>query len=41
MASERPKRREPLWTVSDETMRNWLKAAMRRAKDDGVHFLFR
>lgn len=37
MASERPKRREPLWAVTDETMRNWLKAAVRRATDDGVH----
>lgn len=37
MASERPRRREPLWSVTDETMRNWLKAAVRRAADDGVH----
>ncbi len=28
---------EPLWSVTDETMRNWLKAAVRRAADDGVH----
>ncbi len=38
MASERPKRREPLWSETDETMRNWLKAAVKRAADDGVHF---
>lgn len=38
MASVRPKRREPLWTATDETMRNWLKAAVRRAAEDGVQF---
>ncbi|MCW0345890.1 Tyrosine recombinase XerC [Pantoea ananatis] len=37
-ATERPRRREPLWSVTDETMRNWLKAAVKRANDDGVHF---
>lgn len=37
MATERPKRREPLWSVTDETMRNWLKAAVSRAAADGVH----
>lgn len=25
MVTTRPRRREPLWTVTDETMRNWLK----------------
>lgn len=30
--------REPLWAVTDETMRNWLKQAVRRAEADGVHF---
>ena len=34
----RPRRREPLWAVTDETMRNWLKQAVRRAEADGVHF---
>jgi len=38
MATERPKRREPLWSATDETMRNWLKAAVSRAAADGVHF---
>lgn len=38
LATERPKRREPLWSATDETMRNWLKAAVRRANEDGVHF---
>lgn len=33
-----PRRREPLWAVTDETMRNWLKQAVRRAEADGVHF---
>lgn len=31
-------RREPLWDVTDETMRNWLKQAVSRAAADGVHF---
>jgi len=38
LATERPKRREPLWSATDETMRNWLKAAVRRANEDGVFF---
>jgi len=38
LATARPKRREPLWAVTDETMRNWLKAAVVRASADGVHF---
>lgn len=38
MATERPRRREPLWAATDETMRNWLKAALARARADGVHF---
>ena len=38
LATERPKRREPLWSATDETMRNWLKAAVRRANDGGVFF---
>lgn len=32
------RRREPLWPVTDETMRNWLKQAVKRAEADGVHF---
>jgi integrase len=28
----------PLWPVTDETMRNWLKQAVKRAEADGVHF---
>lgn len=38
MIITRPRRREPLWAVTDETMRNWLKQAVRRAEADGVHF---
>lgn len=38
MATERPRCRESLWAATDETMRNWLKAAVKRANDDGVHF---
>lgn len=36
MITTRPRRREPLWAVTDETMRNWLKQAVRRAEADGV-----
>ncbi len=32
------RRREPLWPVTDETMRNWLKQAVKRAEADAVHF---
>lgn len=38
MVTTRPRRREPLWPVTDETMRNWLKQAVKRAEADGVHF---
>ncbi|MCW0323528.1 hypothetical protein NB714_004389 [Pantoea dispersa] len=38
IATECPRRRESLWAATDETMRNWLKAAVKRANDDGVHF---
>lgn len=38
MVTTRPRRREPLWDVTDETMRNWLKQAVSRAAADGVHF---
>nr|QJS03235.1 hypothetical protein G6854_00020 [Escherichia coli] len=31
MITTRPRRREPLWAVTDETMRSWLKQAVRRA----------
>ena len=31
MVTTRPRRREPLWAVTDETMRNWLKQAVKRA----------
>ena len=41
MVTTRPRRREPLWPVTDETMRNWLKQAVKRAEADGVHFRFR
>jgi len=34
MITTRPRRREPLWTVTDETMRNWLKLT-------GLTFRFR
>jgi len=35
----RPKKNEPLWNVkSDETPRNWIRAAVRRAESDGVTF---
>lgn len=38
MITTRPRRSEPLWAVIDETMRNWLKQAIRRAEADGGHF---
>ncbi len=38
MITTRPRRREPLWAVTDETMRSWLKQAVRRA---GGIFRFR
>ncbi|WP_254919541.1 site-specific integrase [Pantoea sp. VS1] len=38
LATERLKHREPLWRATDEIMRNWLKAAVRRANADGVFF---
>ncbi len=38
MITTRPRRRAPLWAVTDETMRNWLKQAVKRAEADGVHF---
>lgn len=38
MVTTHPRRREPLWAVTDETMRNWLKQAAKRAEDDGGHF---
>lgn len=38
MVTTRPRRREPLWAVTDETMCNWLKQAVKRAETDGVHF---
>jgi integrase len=38
LITTRPKRREPLWSVTDETMRNWLKQAVKRAAVDGVRF---
>ncbi|GCZ35287.1 recombinase [Escherichia coli] len=41
MITTRPRRREPLWAVTDETMRNWLKQAVKRAEADGVTFRFR
>ncbi len=37
MVTTRPRRRELLWAVTDETMRNWLK----QAEDDGSIFQFR
>lgn len=41
MITTRLRRREPLWAVTDETMRNWLKQAVRRAEADGYTFRFR
>lgn len=38
MVTTRSRRRGPLWDVTDETMRNWLKQAASRASADGVHF---
>ncbi|STO41599.1 putative recombinase [Escherichia coli] len=38
MVTTRPRRREPLWPVTDETMRNWLKQAVKRAEADGGAF---
>lgn len=38
MVTTRPRRREPLWAVTDETIRNWLKQAVKRAGEDGVYF---
>lgn len=38
MVTSRPRWREPLWAVTDETMRNWLKQAVKRAEADGVYF---
>lgn len=34
----RPHRLEPLWAVTDETMRKWLKQAVKRAGEDSVYF---
>ena len=35
----RPRKNEPLWNVkSDETPRNWIRAAVQRAARDGVTF---
>ncbi len=34
-----PSGREPLWAVTDETMRNWLKQAVRRAEVTEYTFL--
>ncbi len=38
MITTLPRRSEPLWAMTDETMRNWLKQPVRRAEADGVHF---
>nr|CAH8250738.1 Tyrosine recombinase XerC [Escherichia coli] len=38
MITTRLRRREPLWDVTDETMRNWLRQAISRVAADGVHF---
>lgn len=38
MITTRPRRREPLWAVTDETMRNWLKQAVKLAEADGGQF---
>lgn len=38
MVTTRPRRLEPLWPVTNETMRNWLKQVVKRAEADGVHF---
>lgn len=41
MITTRPRRREPLWAVTDETMRNWLKQAVDGPKQTGFTFRFR
>lgn len=38
MVTTLPRRSEPLWSVTDETMRNWLKMVIARAEVDGVIF---
>lgn len=30
--------RVSLWDVTDDTMRNWLKQAVKRAREDGVYY---
>ncbi|BFT83874.1 tyrosine-type recombinase/integrase (plasmid) [Enterobacter pseudoroggenkampii] len=38
IVTTRPRRRELLWDVTDETIRNWLKMVIARAEADGVIF---
>lgn len=38
MVTARPRRPEPLWSVTDVTMRNWLNQAVKRAEAEGVYF---
>lgn len=33
-----PRRRDPLWRVTDKTMLNWLKQMVKRAGEECVHF---
>lgn len=41
MITTRPRRREPLWAVTDETMRNWLNRLSDGPKLTGYTFRFR
>lgn len=38
MATFRPRKHEPLWPVTDRTVRRWLKDAVAEAERDGVTF---
>ena len=38
MVTTRPLRLEPLWAVTNETMRNWLKQTVKGIEADGVYF---
>jgi len=38
LATFRPKRHEPLWAITDRTVRRWLNEAVARAQGDGVTF---
>ncbi|KQN49986.1 resolvase [Serratia sp. Leaf50] len=38
LATARPGRHEPVWSIHENTVRNWLNAAIARAESDGVTF---